>query len=199
MEAVDRTLGQNLQILAQVVCDVCQQNTLDDACREPLSRNQLCILRILAAAGSFPVNGISQAVGISNAAASKNVDRLERLGFVRRWTRQDDRRCHEVEVLPAGRAVVQIYQRISAEKQAEMFRAFSPAEKHALLGFLKRLLSASLAEERNTEIVCLQCDGTRQDVCFLREIQGGCVRDGSPETISRTATGIDPSSGAGSQ
>jgi len=199
MDTTDRALGQNLKILSQLICNVCLQNTLEEACPEQLSRNNLMLLKILCGRESLTVSALGQAVGVSSAAATKNVDRLERLGFVRRWTREDDRRCHEVAIEPAGRNVVQLHDQIHAGKQVDMFRSFSPEQKRDLLAHLDRLLHGTLTAQRNADVVCLQCDGSCQDVCFLRDVRGDCMRQPSSDPASGAEAGREPSGSAGTR
>ncbi len=199
MNATDRALGQNLKILSQLICNVCLQNTLEEACPDQLSRNNLMLLKILCGHESLTVSALGQSVGVSSAAATKNVDRLEKLGLVRRWTREDDRRCHEVAIEPAGRNVVQLHDQIHAGKQADMFRDFTADQKRDLLAHLDRLLHSTLTAQRNAEIVCLQCDGSCQDVCFLRDVRGDCMRQPDSDSASGAAADREPSGSAGTR
>lgn len=176
MSAIDQTLGENIRIFAQVVSEICQRNTLDEATDIPLTRNQFYLMRILATSGDFQVSDLARTLDISNAAASKNIDRLEKRGLVERRICRRDRRRLEVSLLPAGRLIVDEYHRITAEKQSVMLGNFTSVEKEILVRLLRQVIRHTLSEEQNTDVVCLQCGGRCGEACVIQDVQGICPR-----------------------
>lgn len=176
MTTLDKVLGENLAILAQLICDVGQQRTLAQSSPDPLTRNQFAILKILSAEPTDQIGELARLLHVSGAAASKNVDRLEGLGLVERLAKPEDRRGLEVVLLPRGRAVVEAQARITETKHAERFGQFTLEDKERLLSCLRRIIRATLDQESDTDMICLLCDGHGAATCAVRESKGVCLR-----------------------
>jgi len=175
MTTLDRVLGENLTILAQLVCDVGQRHALAQASDDSLSRNQFAILKVLCTEPTIKVGELARLLNISCAAASKNVDRLHHLDLVERLAKPEDRRGLDVVLLPRGRAVVEEYGRIAEVTQAAQFAHFAPEEKEQLLVCLRRIIRATLAQESSPDMICLLCEGHGAATCAVRESKGICL------------------------
>ena len=112
---------------------------------------------------------------ISSAAVSKNIDRLEHLGLVARHAKPEDRRSLEILLLENGLAILQEFDRILGEKQKHLMDQFSRREKEDLLDLVKRVIIFTLAEEQDTEVICLQCGGNCGDTCVIESCKGLCI------------------------
>jgi DNA-binding MarR family transcriptional regulator len=176
MVALDRVLGENLNILAQLICDVAQPRSLAQASPDPLSRNQFAILKILSTQATYKVGELARLLDISGAATSKNVDRLQHLGLVERLAKPEDRRGLEVVLLPRGRAVVEAHARIVETWQDAQFGSFDPQEKLRLLDSLQRIIRITLAQDASPDMICLLCEGHGAATCAVRESKGVCRR-----------------------
>lgn len=174
MNDLDRVLLQNLRITAQVLTEVCQRNTRLQVCPVPLSRNQYYILNILAKSGDFPISELARILEISTAAASKNIDRLEQLEFVKRRPSASDRRASNVELLPYGRSIVEEFDRVTAVKQQPVLDDFTDEEKQQLLGLLRRVVRNTLHDQHMSELICLQCAGNCGEECAVESCRGNC-------------------------
>ena len=60
MSQIDQHVGQNIRILAQVVQEVCQHHTLEEASGGALTVNQLKILKIVDHGGAVAVADIAR-------------------------------------------------------------------------------------------------------------------------------------------
>ncbi len=177
MEQLDQAVADAIRILAQSVQDISLRGSIEQACPTRLTRNQFLILNLLNANGSFPIGEIATILDISSPAASKNVDRLEQLALVRRRRRQADRRVHDVDLLPAGAAVVERFVAITVGKHEALLSRFTEAEKTQLLDLLRRVVLLTLAGEERTDAICLQCWSRRGEDCILRDLPGGCLHN----------------------
>jgi DNA-binding MarR family transcriptional regulator len=177
MERLDQSVADAIRIFAQSVQDISLRSSIEQACPTRLTRNQFLILNLLNANGAFPIGEIATILDISSPAASKNVDRLEELGLVRRLRRAADRRVHDVELLPAGTEIVERFVGIAADKQAALLARFTDEEKTLLLDLLRRIVLLTLAGEERTDAICLQCWNRRGENCILRELPGGCLHN----------------------
>ena len=176
MVGLDRILLENIRITAQVITEICQRSTRKQVSEQPLSRNQYYILKILATSGEFLMNELAKILDISPAAASKNIDRMEQMGLVRRQQRPGDRRSLEVVLLEDGKAIVDEFDRITVEKQSALLAQFSEQEKRDLLDYLQRIVRYTLAGENNTDLICLQCGGKCGETCVVKSGLGICAK-----------------------
>lgn len=175
MIKLDRELSENIRIMAMVVGDICHRSTLQKASPINLTRNQFTILKILSTDGDFQIGDLARLLDISNAAISKNMDRLEQLGMVARQTKPDDRRSLELILLEDGLEIIREFDRILGEKQKHLMEQFSLQEKENLLDMVKRVITFTLAGEQDTEVICLQCGGNCGDSCVIESCKGLCA------------------------
>ena len=174
MSDIDGILRENIRIMAQVITEVCQRSTREQVCPAPLSRNQYYILSILATSGEFLISDLARILDISPAAVSKNIDRMEQLKLVQRRARPGDRRNLEVCLLPEGQAIVDEFDRVTAEKQVPLMAQFSAEEKVVLRDLLQRIVKYTVDPDNNTELICLQCGGACGEKCVVEGGQGPC-------------------------
>ena len=170
----NQVLQENIRIFAQVIGEMCQASTRRQVSPHPLTRNQLYLLRILSVSGEFLCGELAVILDISPAAASKNIDRLEQWGLVRRHTRSADRRSHTVRLTEAGQSVVDAFARIITQKMSGLMAQFSEEEKDLFLGLLRRTVRFILSERQNTDVICLQCGGACGDTCAVGDRVGRC-------------------------
>ncbi len=175
MGKLDKELSENIRIMAMVIADICHRSTLQKASPIKLTRNQFTILKVLSTDGNFQISDLARLLDISNAAISKNIDRLEQEGLVARQTKPDDRRSLELILQADGLEVLNEFDRILDEKQKHLMEQFSGKEKEALLDLVKRVITFTLAEEQNTEVICLQCGGKCGDSCVIESCKGLCA------------------------
>jgi DNA-binding MarR family transcriptional regulator len=174
MNKLDRELSENIRIMALVVCEICQRNTLEMASEVNLTRNQFTILQALSSEEDFQISDLARLLDISPAAVSKNIDRLEQLDMVARHPKPQDRRSLELVLREKGTEVLRRFDEILGQKQAQLMAQFSPQDKETLIDLLRRVIIFTLAEEQNTELICLQCGGNCGDHCIVESTLGGC-------------------------
>ncbi len=67
-----------------------------------LTTRQLEVLKFLAARENWSIGEVASALGVSSAAATKAITRLERKGLVSRSENMMDRRCVNVSLTSSG-------------------------------------------------------------------------------------------------
>ncbi len=87
--------------------------------------------------GRMTAGELSRSTGLSSAATTSMIDRLERKGFVRRVRRADDRRQVLVELTEDGNARVWRLYGPLVEEGARLFERFTRAELETMLDLLK--------------------------------------------------------------
>lgn len=89
--------------------------------------------------GRMSAGELSRATGLSSAATTSMIDRLERKGFVRRIREADDRRQVLVEMTEDGSArLLQLYGPL-VEEGATLFARFTRAELESMLDLIKKM------------------------------------------------------------
>lgn len=89
--------------------------------------------------GRMSAGQLSRATGLSSAATTSMIDRLERKGFVRRVRETDDRRQVLVEMTGDGSARVWRLYGPLVEEGATLFERFTRAELETLLDLMEKM------------------------------------------------------------
>lgn len=142
---------------------------LEEIAGDRLTFAQLKLLRLVERQGRLNIGDVAAFLGISNAAASKAVDRLVRAGLLGRAEAPDDRRATQVTVTGDGRALLEAFE---ARSSAALLRLLSGAGLRKLKELATGLdrLSVSLATgDRKQDSLCFRCGLYFRDECLLRD------------------------------
>ncbi|MBE3549791.1 MAG: Transcriptional regulator, MarR family [Brockia lithotrophica] len=112
----------------------------------PLTPPQFIALQWLKEAGNLTIGELSAKMYLANSTVTDLVDRLERGGYVRRVRASHDRRVVRVELLEAGRTIIDEVIRRRQAYLAGLLRRFSPEEAEQLRRLLARLHAEMLRE-----------------------------------------------------
>jgi DNA-binding MarR family transcriptional regulator len=91
--------------------------------------------------------GLAKSLEISSGAMTSRLDRLERLGHIRRVADPDDRRGILIELTDEGRAAWDAAASIQGRKEAFFASTLSAKEQHQLNGLLRKIMLAFEALE----------------------------------------------------
>lgn len=130
-------------------------------------------LKLLKLVASTTIESLSEVAGFSrvtNAAASKAVDRLVRRGLIRRMESSDDRRATRLVLTDEGRAVVYRYEDAQNRALEGLFRQFVPADFAQVARLLDRLSADVVEMERRPQELCFRCGIYFRDECPLRDV-----------------------------
>ncbi len=124
-----------------------------------VSGAQWGILRVLqraehAGETALPLNTVAQRMLIQPPSVTGVVDRLERLGLVKRSPSKQDARVRHLSLTPRGRKLVDRVLVGHGDRIASLFAEHSPEELEAMQGMLKRLearLTLLASQELGTE------------------------------------------------
>ena len=174
MDQIDQHIGRHIGILAQMIHEIGQRRTLEEASDGELSANQLKILKAVAYEDAVTVADLAHLLRVSGAAASKNIECLVRRKMLSRHRLPDDRRRFRLVLRPAGREFLARYDSIGAAKVAHLMENFDAAEKSVLLECLRRVIRFSLADVPGAEMVCLQRSDHCDEDCVLKDRRHFC-------------------------
>lgn len=106
---------------------------------------------------SLTVDLLGQYLQLSQSGAARLVERLVQQKLVERQ-RGEDRRFVQLQLTPAGRAMVQAIQQAKVEAVSEVLKPLALQEQHQLLCLLSKLAGQSSGTELNEEYICRFCD-----------------------------------------
>jgi len=167
-QLVNELLGSAHLFLA-AVSGVMEQKLLSQIVGKQLSLSQLKILKLLELTEAHNVGDVAAFLGVSDAAASKAVDRLSRLKYLRRTESRQDRRSSDLSLAAAGRKLLTRYEAAKDVKLADMFRDLDPDELRQSSAFLDRMTKGIVHDSANPEEICLQCGIYMKQRCLVRE------------------------------
>ncbi len=176
MNRKDRSIANTIRVLGQTVQEICVPRMIDEASDHPLSRNQFLTLNLLSKRDGFSVGEIARILSITPPAATKIVFRLEQLDLAERRSRPGDRRVVDITLRDEGRAFLKRFDKCLRIRQSHILAQFTTEEKTQLLELVRRYVRAALAEETDTEVICLQCFNRVGEDCVLEDRDDRCLR-----------------------
>ncbi|MFH1566364.1 MAG: MarR family transcriptional regulator [Gemmatimonadota bacterium] len=172
-------------VFASTVQEIMGEKYLRETAEGEVSLPQFELLRLIERNGNHQVRQIASFMGVSQAAASKNVDKLVRLGLVARVVQESDRRAVSLSLTSRGRNIIRRYEALKAEKLTRVLGGFSDAEVEAISLGLQKVAHRILAEEGDSHTICMKCSAYYVDHCPLRGVTEGCIYHKCREHASR--------------
>lgn len=169
------SLIRQCHVFTSCTRDLLEAGLVADVAPEPLSEAQFHLLRLVALNGSHQVREAAEFLGVSGPAATKNVDKLERLGLVERTTPAADRRTRLLACTPRGLEVVERYEALKERRLAPVLARFSPEELHALGSLLQRFSTALVEEHSEASGLCLRCGAYYEAQCPVDKVRAECT------------------------
>lgn len=140
---------------------------------EQLTFSQLKLLKLIARTEAYNISEVAAFLGVSNAAASKAVDRLVRRGLVIRAEAEEDRRAVELALTAHGEHLLGEYERVTERALEEIFGGFSENGLQQTADELDRLSISLVGDhEEGEEERCFRCSIFFREKCLLRAQHG---------------------------
>jgi len=155
-------------VFTSAVEEVVEKRLLEQATGRQLTLSQFKLLKMVALTDAPTLSDVALFLGISNAAASKAVDKLVRRKLLRRAEGQPDRREICLSLTESSRRFLTAYEEKKDYRLAQVFQGFPIDELRRAARLLDRL-SASLVDH-NSEEVCLQCGIYFREKCLVRQL-----------------------------
>ena len=170
-----RQLLRYSHIFSAVVREILEARYLAESTTDPLTLPQFHLLKLITLNGKHQVGEIAEFLGVSAPAASKNIDKLERLALVERSPLAGDRRVTLLSASRKGRRLVKKYEVLKAHRLAPVLQMFRPEEIDQFARLLERFSVTLLAEERSADEFCLRCAAYCEDGCPVGHVLGNCA------------------------
>jgi DNA-binding MarR family transcriptional regulator len=169
-----RHLVRFTHIFSSAVRELLEVKLLGEITRDPLSLSQFHLLRAVAQNGHFYSTELATFLGVSAPAGTKNIDKLERLGFIVRNPAKWDRRVTLLSASAKGRRLVQRYEERKARSLTPVLDRFSPQELRMLACLLERFTLSLIEQEETGSGLCLYCAAYCIAQCPVGRVRGGC-------------------------
>ncbi|WP_281851096.1 MarR family transcriptional regulator [Dyella sp. GSA-30] len=104
--------------------------------------NQFLIIKRLALIGPMSATELARAVELDGGAMTRQLDQLEKKGYLRRCPHEQDRRALRIELTEAGTAVWNQLSDCNDRVLAAAQRSLNEVEKNQLHEYLARVLRA---------------------------------------------------------
>jgi len=157
-------------IFASAVEDILEKRLLGEVAGRHLSLSQLKLLQMVALTEAHTVTDVALFLGVSNAAASKAVDKLVRRKLLRRTEGQPDRREIRLSLTESSRRLLAAYEEKRQRRLEQAFRGFPHDELRRAARLLDRLSAGLVNGHANSDEVCLQCGIYFRDQCLVRQL-----------------------------
>jgi len=170
-QLVNDFLGST-QVFTTAVHDIIEEQLLREAAGNRLTHSQFKLLKLVANTDAHSIGDVAAFLGVSNAAASKAVDKLVRRKMLVRTEGVADRRAAELALTPRSRRLLATYDVAKNRKLAEVFQACAPEELERMTEALDRLSAGIVDHNADPEEVCLQCGIYFREKCLMRKLIG---------------------------
>ncbi len=170
MGLVNDFLG-SVRILSTTI-DEWMAEELKEATKDRITPSQLKVLKLVARTNARRIGDVAEFLAVSNAAASKAVDRLVRRGLLRRAESASDRRAVELSLTTEGRTLLAQYEAATAQVLKKVFGTLPPEKMESAALFLDEVSTRVVREGKTREGICLRCGIHFRDRCILRQSVG---------------------------
>lgn len=141
-------LIQQVMAASHVFCtaaDEVLERTLAEASGGQLALSQIKLLLLVGRPGQrFKVTDLASILGVTNAAASRAIDRLVQRGLIERSVSREDRRAVDLTLTPASRVLLDRFVELRDSALLELLGEHAPETLQAAAELLSEL-SAGLA------------------------------------------------------
>ena len=156
------------QIFTSAVNDLMEEQ-LHEIAEDQLTFSQLKLLKMVSLTDNYTVSDVAAFLGVSNAAASRAVDRLVKRGLVDRAEAESDRRAVKLSLTEKGRRLLESYDRASGQVLEGLFGKLAPEQLRRTAKLLDQLSMTIVQRRTKRGEVCMRCGIHFRDRCLLRQ------------------------------
>lgn len=168
-DLINELLG-SANVFVAALSGVMEQKLLLEIAGKQLTLSQLKILKLLDLGGGRNIGDVAAFLGVSNAAASKTVDRLVHRKYLRRAEGRTDRRSTELSLAAVGKKLLHRYETAKRRRLSQVFGGLDPDDVRRTAEYLERLTKGIVTHSGSPEEICLQCGIYLQKRCLVREV-----------------------------
>jgi DNA-binding MarR family transcriptional regulator len=165
----------NAHIFSSAVREILEERYLRRATDLDISLPHFNLLKLIDYNGDHQIKEIASFFGVSQAAASKTVEKMVRLGMVNREVQPEDRRAISLSLTNRARHLIQKYETLKEESVREVLSQLDPDELSALTRGLEKVGHLIFEKEPNVADVCMKCSAYNVERCPLQSLSDGCI------------------------
>lgn len=169
--AIHDFLG-SAHIFASAVNEIVEKRLVEEIAGKHLTVSQFKLLKMVELTEARTIRDVALFLRVSNAAASKAVDKLVRRKLLDRVEGQPDRREIRLSLTAPARRLLAAYDKKKERKLATIFHEFRREELERASQFLDRLSAGLVNHHNKPEEVCLQCGIYYRERCLVRQLVG---------------------------
>jgi DNA-binding MarR family transcriptional regulator len=154
------------------VGEVIERQFWGEVAGSQFSVQQLKILKLVALPGRHLISDVAAFIGVSNAAASKAVDKLVQHMLIRRIEGEEDRREIHLTLTGAGRRLLQSYDVSLGKRLEEILGGYTAEELQRMSDMLGQLSARIIQFHTNPDDFCVQCGVWLPGRCLIKERLG---------------------------
>jgi DNA-binding MarR family transcriptional regulator len=158
------------QIFASAINDLLEEQ-LREVGGNAVTFSQLKLLKMVSLTEDYTVSNVAAFLGVSNAAASKAVDRLARGSLLKRTEAEDDRRAVKLSLTQKGRSLLESYEGAADKALGNLFEG-CPTQRLRETAELLDSLSVSMVSRNGEDEFCFRCGIHFRERCLLRQVAG---------------------------
>jgi DNA-binding MarR family transcriptional regulator len=177
-EETDDTMGSvddfiaSAHVFTTAVNDAIEEGILKEIAEPAISVSQLKLLKLVRVRQAQSIGDVAAFLGISNAAASKAVDRLVRRRLLRRQEGEDDRRLIRLSLTDESRLFLANYDAARERRLKDVFGEIPIEELCRGAALLDRLSARIVEFTAESGELCLQCGIHFREECLMRKMLG---------------------------
>jgi DNA-binding MarR family transcriptional regulator len=157
-------------VFSSAVNEVVEKRLLEEVAGHSLTLSQFKLLKMVSLTDAQTITDVALFLGVSNAAASKAVDKLVRRKLLRREEGHPDRREIRLSLTEGSRRYLAAYDERLRRRLAQIFRQFPSADLKRTARLLDRLSAGLVDHAAKPDEVCLQCGIYFRDRCLVRQL-----------------------------
>jgi DNA-binding MarR family transcriptional regulator len=149
------------------------ERTLDEVEGQAIAMSQVKLLLLIARPGQrFKVTDIAEFLGVTNAAASRAIDRLVQRGLVDRTISREDRRAVDLSLTPQSRGLLERFTQARNAKLLDLLGEIPDEKLRQVVQLLDdlsvHLLDPAVAGRER----CLRCGTHFRTGCVVQDVLG---------------------------
>lgn len=147
------------------------ERALGEASDEQLVLSQVKLLLLVGRPGQrFKVTDVADFLGVTNAAASRSIDRLVQRGLIDRTVSKEDRRAVDLALTAESERLLERFQEVRNRELLRVLGEYPEDKLRAVISLLDEL-SVRLAElEEGEGERCLRCGVHFREGCVMRDV-----------------------------
>jgi DNA-binding MarR family transcriptional regulator len=160
------------QVFSTALLDAVERTLLRKIVSGGLSHSQLALLKLVANTETHSIGDVATFLRVSNAAASKAVDKLVRRNLLARAVAPSDRREAALSLTPRSRRLLAAFDAARDVRLSRVFRAVSADDLRRASEVLDHLSVEMLDHRSRPDEVCLHCGVYYRENCPVRKLLG---------------------------